>query len=293
MGPRLIPLIRNIKFNGLSGDFHLVDGQLQPSMYQIVNILDKGLKHVGYWTPTNGIKKKLHQTKESKDDLGAIIWPGDTIFSPKMGDPNQQRKQVKSRDIFIAVMDALPYAVTIEFVPFSPSGVTGTAESYKKFFHEFSNGAYDVLAGDITILADRMDTCDYSLPYTEAGFSMVVPIKVDERKSTWIFMRPLETELWITIGAFFIYTGLVVWVVEHRVNKEFRGPPRQQVGTIFWFSFSTLVFAHNCGDCVGVCGTGPDLELHSKLDINANGMGFDESKLKNYSNFEQYDKALD
>nr|GEX74712.1 glutamate receptor 2.8-like [Tanacetum cinerariifolium] len=348
--------------------FHLVDGQLQPSMYQIVNILDKGLKHVGYWTPTNGIKKKLHQTKESNDDLGAIIWPGDTIFSPKgweiptssesklrVGVPagrgfvqfvdvdiDPKTRQVISVtgfciDIFIAVMDALPYAVTIEFVPFSPSGVTGTAESYKKFFHEFSNGAYDVLAGDITILADRMDTCDFSLPYTEAGFSMVVPIKVDERKSTWIFMRPLETELWITIGAFFIYTGLVVWVVEHRVNKEFRGPPRQQVGTIFWFSFSTLVFAHReklisnlsrfvvivwvfvvlvltssytasltsmltvqklqpvytdidkimrNGESVGYQGSS---FVYNKLI----GIGFDESKLKNYSNFEQYDKALE
>ncbi|GJR81076.1 reverse transcriptase domain-containing protein [Tanacetum coccineum] len=83
MGPRLIPLIRNIKLNGLSGDFYLVDGQLQPSVYQIVNILDKGLKHVSYWTPTNGIRKKLHQMKGSKDDLRAIIWPGDTTFSPK------------------------------------------------------------------------------------------------------------------------------------------------------------------------------------------------------------------
>lgn len=171
MGPRLIPLIRNIKLNGLSGDFHLVDGQLQPSMYQIVNILDKGLKHVGYWTPTNGIIKKLHQTKGSKDDLGAIIWPGDTTFSPKgweiptssesklrvavpagrgfvqFVDVNidPKTKQVTSVtgfciDFFIAVIDALPYAVKIEFVPFAPSGVTGTAESYKEFFHDFSNG---------------------------------------------------------------------------------------------------------------------------------------------------------
>ncbi|GKA18558.1 glutamate receptor 2.8-like protein, partial [Tanacetum coccineum] len=224
MGPRLIPLIRNIKLNGLSGDFYLVDGQLQPSVYQIVNILDKGLKHVSYWTPTNGIRKKLHQMKGSKDDLGAIIWPARRGFAfAQFVDVNidpKTRKVISVTgfciDIFIAVMDALPYAVKIEFVPFALSGVTGTAEGYKESFHSFSNGAYGVVAGDLTILADRMDNFDFSLPYTEAGFSMVVPIKVDERKSTWIFMRPLETELWITIGAFFIYTGLVVWVVEHR-----------------------------------------------------------------------------
>nr|GEW96677.1 glutamate receptor 2.8-like [Tanacetum cinerariifolium] len=368
MGPRLIPLIRNIKLNGLSGDFYLVDGQLQPSMYQIVNILDKGLKHVSYWTPTNGIRKKLHQMKGSKDNLGAIIWPGDTTFSPKgweiptssesklrVGVPARRgfaqfvdvnidpktRKVISVTgfciDIFIAVMDALPYAVKIEFVPFALSGVSGTAEGYTESFHSFSNGAYGAVAGDLTILADRVDNFDFSLPYTEAGFSMVVPIKVDERKSTWIFMRPLETELWITIGAFFIYTGLVVWVVEHRVNKEFRGSPCQQVGMIFWFSFSTLVFAHReklksnlsrfvvivwvfvvlvltssytasltsmltvqklqpaYSDIDKIMRNGESVRYQASSFVynKLKGMGFDESQLKNYSNFEQYDKALE
>jgi ionotropic glutamate receptor len=37
----------------------------------------------------------------------------------------------------------------------------------------------------------------------------------------------------------------VIWVLEHRINNEFRGPLGQQLGTIFWFSFSTLVFAQS------------------------------------------------
>ncbi|KAL1533164.1 glutamate receptor 2.7-like isoform X3 [Salvia divinorum] len=57
-------------------------------------------------------------------------------------------------------------------------------------------------------------------------------------------MKPLTTGLWLTIGAFFIFIGCVVWVLEHRVNKHFQGPPGKQVGMIFWFSFSTLVYAH-------------------------------------------------
>ena len=100
------------------------------------------------------------------------------------------------------------------------------------------------MVGDVTVLANRWDHVDFTLPFTEVGVAMIVPNK-DERKSAWIFMKPLEKKLWITIGAFFIYIGLVVWFVEHRVNKEFRGPPRQHVGMIFWFSFSTLVFAHS------------------------------------------------
>ncbi|KAL7596103.1 glutamate receptor 2.7-like [Lactuca sativa] len=91
----------------------------------------------------------------------------------------------------------------------------------------------------------RSNYVEFTLPYSESGVSMLVPNKVDDSKNMWIFMRPLEMELWITIGGFFIYIGFVVWVLEHRVNKEFRGPPHQQVGMIFWFSFSTLVFAHS------------------------------------------------
>ncbi|KAL6289607.1 hypothetical protein ACE6H2_007117 [Prunus campanulata] len=60
----------------------------------------------------------------------------------------------------------------------------------------------------------------------------------------WIFLKPLSTGLWITSAGFFILTGIIVWLIERPVNKEFQGTRWQQIGTIFWFSFSTLVFAH-------------------------------------------------
>lgn len=100
------------------------------------------------------------------------------------------------------------------------------------------------MVGDVTILAERSDRVDFTLPYAEAGVSLIVPIK-DERKSAWIFMKPLKKELWITTGAFFLYIGFVVWVIEHRVNEEFQGTREDQVGMLLWFSFSTIVYAHS------------------------------------------------
>ena len=99
--------------------------------------------------------------------------------------------------------------------------------------------------GDVTILANRTKYVDFTVPYTESGIATVVPIKGNERKSAWIFMKPLTTGLWLTIGASFVFIGCVVWVLEHRVNEHFQGPPGKQVGMIFWFSFSTLVYAHS------------------------------------------------
>lgn len=100
------------------------------------------------------------------------------------------------------------------------------------------------MVGDITIMANRSRFVDFTLPFTESGVSMIVPVKGDDRKKAWIFTEPLKTELWIAVGASFLYTGIVIWVLEHRVNGEFRGTPGRQVGMILWFSFSTLVFAH-------------------------------------------------
>ena len=103
---------------------------------------------------------------------------------------------------------------------------------------------FDAVVGDVTITPNRSLYVDFSVPYTEQGMSMVVPIRDDRGKNTLIFLKPLTTGLWLAIGAFFIFTRFVVRVLEHQINDSFRGPPLQQLGTIFYF-FSTLVFAHS------------------------------------------------
>ncbi|WMV34960.1 hypothetical protein MTR67_028345 [Solanum verrucosum] len=108
----------------------------------------------------------------------------------------------------------------------------------------YLNQKHDAVIGDMTISANRSKYVDFTLPFTESGISAVVPVKDDDKKNAWIFVKPLKRELWMTTGAFFVFIGFVVWVLEHRVNKEFRGPKCKQVGMILWFSFSTLVFAH-------------------------------------------------
>ncbi|XP_023742467.1 glutamate receptor 2.7 isoform X1 [Lactuca sativa] len=279
MGPTFLPLIRDIRLKGMiSGDFQVVNGQLQTSAYQIVNVIGKGEKPIGFWSSRNGISNRIINNGSSdyttnKDNLGAIIWPGDTSEFPKgweiatggdkilrVGIPTKggfiefvqtsidpKTKEVNASgfcvDIFKAVIDALPFDVRYKFIPYeNPNGEP--IGDYNDLVYQIFLEKFDMVVGDLTILWNRSNYVEFTLPYSESGVSMLVPNKVDDSKNMWIFMRPLEMELWITIGGFFIYIGFVVWVLEHRVNKEFRGPPHQQVGMIFWFSFSTLVFAH-------------------------------------------------
>ncbi|KAM3308296.1 glutamate receptor 2.8 [Capsicum chacoense] len=277
LGSLLLHSMQNIKLTtGLSGDFHIVGGELQPSPYEIVNIIGKGERSVGFWTEKDGISYKLKMNgktaKSINEQLGAIIWPGESTIAPRgweiptsgkslrVGVPvnvlldefSKVERDSKTQtlvatglcvDIFIEVINFMPYAVPYRLIPFQIPD-RPTSQDYDDLDYKVSSKEYDAVVGDVTNLASRSKYVDFTLPFSESGISAVVPVKDDDRKNAWIFLKPLKAELWITTGAFFIFIGFVVWVLEHRANEEFRGPKHKQVGMIFWFSFSTLVFAH-------------------------------------------------
>lgn len=103
----------------------------------------------------------------------------------------------------------------------------------------------DAVVGDITIMFNRSRYVDFTLPFTESGATFIVPTKEKNKTKAWVFLKPLTWELWLTSGCFFVFIAFVVWVLEHRINDEFRGSPSHQIGNSFWFSFSTMVFAQS------------------------------------------------
>ncbi|CAG7895623.1 unnamed protein product [Brassica rapa] len=78
------------------------------------------------------------------------------------------------------------------------------------------------------------------MPFTEMGVGIIT----SRERSAWVFLKPLTPELWLTTAAFFVLTGIIVWLIEKPENTEFQGTWSKQIGVIFWFGFSTLVYAH-------------------------------------------------
>lgn len=62
---------------------------------------------------------------------------------------------------------------------------------------------------------------------------MVAPFK-KINSGGWSFLQPFTPFMWIVTACFFFFVGIVVWILEHRVNDEFRGSPKQQFVTILW-----------------------------------------------------------
>ncbi|OAY36246.1 hypothetical protein MANES_11G006700v8 [Manihot esculenta] len=276
-GKKLSEALSSISFKGLTGDFHFVNQQLQSSAIQIVNINGVEPKGIGFWTSERGLFKrwKLNSTTNvystSQSKLATIIWPGEPTSNPKGWDIATSGKRlrigvpvkdgftefvkvtrnVKTNitdvtgycvDVFDAVMDQLPYDVAYDYFPFANSEGE-SAGTYNDLIHQVYLGEFDVVVGDVTILAKRSIYVDFAMPYTEASISMVVPIKDTKNDNALIFLKPFKLDLWVTTFCSFVAVAFVIWVLEHRINKSFRGPPSQQAGTSLWFAFSTMVFS--------------------------------------------------
>ncbi|KAK9099314.1 hypothetical protein Syun_026359 [Stephania yunnanensis] len=92
---------------------------------------------------------------------------------------------------------------------------------------------FDVVVGDVTILANRSKYVDFTQPYAESGFRVIVPIKGDDfTESSWWFLRPLTPELWLITIAFFFMKSILVWLFEREINSDFQGTFSQQVGKL-------------------------------------------------------------
>ncbi|OAP08798.1 hypothetical protein AXX17_AT2G20510 [Arabidopsis thaliana] len=156
-GPRLRKTLTTVRFKGLAGDFRFVEGQLQPWVFEIVNVIGTRERSIGFWTEENGLVKKLDQEPQNtgalstwQDHLKQIIWPGEANYVPKgweiptngkrlrIGvpkrtgytdlvevtmDPTTNSQEVKGFCIafFEAVIQKMPYDISYDFFPFETS----------------------------------------------------------------------------------------------------------------------------------------------------------------------------
>ncbi|KAE8660897.1 hypothetical protein F3Y22_tig00116944pilonHSYRG00048 [Hibiscus syriacus] len=158
------------KFKGLSGDFSLVRGQLQSSAFEIINVVDKMEKVLGYWTLENGLTAELGKPVKATystslyHELKPPIWPGNMKAMPRgwtipvvgkklrigipvkpgfegylkvKQDPYSDEFIVTgfSYDVFKEALALLPFAVPLEPIRF-PIGNNTSSGTYDELLYE-------------------------------------------------------------------------------------------------------------------------------------------------------------
>ncbi|XP_054778740.1 glutamate receptor 2.7-like isoform X2 [Prosopis cineraria] len=267
----LLREILSSSFLGLSGEIHFEAGQLlQNPILRMVNVVGKSYKEIDFWTQENGFtaslptgKSEENATANTQSLAGVVQWPGNLQRTPKGWNmpikrnplkiavpgrtsfskfvkveygksPDQNQYSGFCIEIFNKVLELLEYDLPYEFYPLNVT--------YPDLVQLVYNKTYDAVVGDMTLLAERLQYVDFTVPYAESGLSMIVPVKSED--STWMFLKPFTWQMWAVTGAILIYTMSVVWYLEQEPNPEFQGNWKRQFGTALWFTFSSLFFAH-------------------------------------------------
>ncbi|XP_043689829.1 glutamate receptor 3.4 [Telopea speciosissima] len=273
-GQQLLQKLTMMNFTGLTGQVQFdSDKNLIHPAYDIINIGGTGSRRVGYWSNYSHLSvvapeilyNKPSNTSTGSQKLYSVIWPEETTKTPRgwvfpyngkplrIGVPNRVTyKQFVAKDndpnavrgfcidVFEAAVGLLQYPVPRTYILYGSGTRT---PNYNELVTMVSENKFDAAVGDITIVTNRTRIVDFTQPYIESGLTVVVPVK-ESKSSAWAFLKPFTVEMWCVTAAFFLFVGAVVWILEHRSNTEFRGPPRQQLVTVFWFSFSTMFFSH-------------------------------------------------
>jgi ionotropic glutamate receptor len=268
-GAQLRKIILQGSFNGTAGPVQLdKNGDLMGSTFEIINVAGARFRSIGYWSNRTGLSiNPPENTAAISDDqyhikpkLSDIIWPGERKTMPRgwvhekqlvIGVPRKtgykefvtvDGSAVKGFciDVFIAAVKLLPYIVRYTFKPY---GTGNSTPIYDDLVRQVTLQNFDAVIGDVAILTNRWKIVDFTQPYVESGLVVVVPVR-ELDSNAWAFLRPFTLEMWCMTGAFFLIIGVVVWIVEHRSNQEFRGHPKQQVCNGLWFAFSTMFSMH-------------------------------------------------
>ncbi|XP_028773676.1 glutamate receptor 2.9-like [Neltuma alba] len=164
-----------------------------------------------------------------------------------------------SIDVFLATIAYLRrsnYNISYEFSAFvDKSGKT--SGGYDGLVYEVHQGKYDAAVADLTIVANRSNFVDFTLPYAQSDLRMLVKVRHDPRLNMWIFVRPFTWDMWLCIVVVCIFTGAVIIFTERHVQEgstRQNSPIKKQLSgvSILWLPVVQAVFpereslAKNC-----------------------------------------------
>ncbi|XP_027333832.1 glutamate receptor 2.8-like [Abrus precatorius] len=158
-------------------------------------------------------------------------------------------------DVFNAVVNLLPFKVSLDVEPYAIES-SESAGTYDSLVQQIPT-KYDVVVGDVTIVANRSKYVDFTLPYTESGVTMLVSVQHGRHQTMWIFVRPFSWDLWLSIILISTFIGVVILIMERNVNAlpDQEGSPNRRTlsaVTILWFPISQAILperqvvAKNC-----------------------------------------------
>nr|GEV39843.1 glutamate receptor 1.2-like [Tanacetum cinerariifolium] len=221
----LLNEVSKTRFKGVSGEFRLIDGNLVSNGFKVVNVLGNG-------GSTNTPKRRtLQKTLGENLKVGVLARRKFKNFIDVDIDNNVTTAMGFSVDVFNACIHSLPYGVPYELIPYGD-------ETYDDLIQKVYGQEIDAILGDSTILENRSQYVDFTATYTDLGVGTLARINHNDM---WIFLKPLDVDLWLITVGFAILTGIIIFAIEF-MDQGSQRSPAQQIGSTFWLILMTLFF---------------------------------------------------
>ncbi|KAK4268530.1 hypothetical protein QN277_025177 [Acacia crassicarpa] len=216
-------------FTGVSGvKFNLSQGQLDQSELEVYNVVGDRERIIGNWSPERGLFQNQSSNKGGETDgeykVKDPLWPGYTFDKPpklRIGVPtkNSSPELVNAdnsserltidgfaKNVFLKALDVLPFRLNnYEFVALPNMTYDDILCSQMK------EKDLDAIIGDITIVANRTNCVDFTLPYLDSSVAMVVRVK-DASTNKLILIKPFNWLLWLLFCLIFAATTAAIYV---------------------------------------------------------------------------------
>ncbi|GAV89451.1 Lig_chan domain-containing protein/SBP_bac_3 domain-containing protein/ANF_receptor domain-containing protein [Cephalotus follicularis] len=269
-GTVLLGILLQTNFTGLTGQVQFdQDRNIVTSGYDVINVDQMTIHTVGYWSNNSGLSVLPPENRKGKQNfyspvdqnLHNVTWPSGNSELPRgweiANNESPLRIVVPNRasfvdfvtevndshtvqgyciDVFMEALKLVPYDVPYIFKPF---GDGRSNPSYNELVRMVADNVFDAAVGDIAIVTNRTKIVDFTQPYAASGLVILAPVS-NTKPSAWVFFKPFTLEMWGVTASAFVMIAVVIWILEHRVNDDFRGSPKRQLVTMFLFSFSTL-----------------------------------------------------
>ncbi|PWA49478.1 ionotropic glutamate receptor, metazoa, Periplasmic binding protein-like I [Artemisia annua] len=218
----LLNEISKTRFKGVSGEFRLIDGKLVSNGFKIVNVIGNRGSTI---TPK---RRKLQETLGENLKVGVLTRRKFENFIDVSIDNNITTARGFSVDVFNACINSLPY----ELIPYDDE------LTYDDLVQKVYGQEIDAIMGDSTILANRSQYVDFTATYTDLGVGTLARINHNDM---WIFLKPLDVDLWLITVGFAIIIGIIIFAIES-MDQGSQISPAQQIGATVWLILMTLFF---------------------------------------------------
>ncbi|KRT85106.1 hypothetical protein AMK59_2738, partial [Oryctes borbonicus] len=251
--------------NGLTGVIKFdAKGYRSDFEAEIIELTTDGLKKIGTWNTTTGLKIQRRSVEETLPNnennlLGKHFTIITTLTKP-YGLIKDSAKQLYGNDRYEGFGVDLIYELS-KILGFNytiivqDDGANGSKDKYGNWdgmLGKVRNKTADLAIGDLTITSERENAVDFTHPFMTLGISILYKKPEPVPPSLFMFTSPFSPQVWLFLGVAYVFVSLSLFVMGRLSPSEWQNPYPciEEPGFLinqftfknsFWFTIGSLM----------------------------------------------------